>query len=78
MPNRQWLRIMNNNIKVERARNDLSQTALAEKVGVTRQTIYAIETKRFIPSAALAFKLASVLEVPVDDLFELEGADWEE
>jgi putative transcriptional regulator len=69
---------MNNNIKVERARNDLSQTALAEKVGVTRQTIYAIETKRFIPSAALAFKLASVLEVPVDDLFELEGADWEE
>ncbi|NIT58229.1 MAG: helix-turn-helix domain-containing protein [Aliifodinibius sp.] len=68
---------MNNNIKVERARNDLSQSALAEKVGVTRQTIYAIETKRFIPSAALAFKLASVLEVPVDELFELEESDWD-
>ena len=69
---------MNNNLKVERARNDLSQSALAEKVGVTRQTIYAIETKRFIPSAALAFKLASVLNVPVSDLFELEESDWED
>ncbi|HLR26347.1 MAG TPA: helix-turn-helix transcriptional regulator [Fodinibius sp.] len=69
---------MNNNIKVERARNELSQTALAEKVGVTRQTIYAIETKRFVPSAALAFKLASVLSIAVDELFELEEADWEE
>ena len=69
---------MNNNIKVERARNELSQTALAEKVGVTRQTIYAIETKRFVPSAALAFKLASVLNIAVDELFELEEADWEE
>ncbi|NGP87225.1 helix-turn-helix transcriptional regulator [Fodinibius halophilus] len=69
---------MNNNIKVERARHGLSQTALAEKVGVTRQTIYAIETKRFIPSTALAFKLASVLEIEVDELFELEESDWEE
>lgn len=69
---------MNNNIKVERARHELSQTALAKKVGVTRQTIYAIETKRFIPSAALAFKLASVLDIKVDELFELEESDWKE
>lgn len=68
---------MNNTIKVERARNDLSQTDLAEKVGVTRQTIYAIETKRFVPSTVLAFKLASVLNVEVTELFELEDEDWE-
>ena len=68
---------MNNSIKVERARNDLSQTELAEQVGVTRQTIYAIETKRFIPSTVLAFKLAKVLQVEVEDLFELEESDWE-
>lgn len=69
---------MNNTIKVERARNELSQTGLAEKAGVTRQTIYAIESKRFIPSTVLAFKLASILHVKVTELFELEDSDWDE
>ena len=68
---------MNNTIKVERARNDMSQTDLAEKVGVTRQAIYAIEKKKFIPSAVLAFKIASALKVEVAELFELEESDWE-
>lgn len=67
---------MNNTIKVERARNNMSQTDLAEKVGVTRQTIYAIETKRFIPSTVLAFKIAEILNIRVEDLFELEPSDW--
>ncbi len=67
---------MNNTIKVERARNNMSQTDLADKAGVTRQTIYAIETKRFIPSTVLAFKLAEILKVDVTDLFELEDSDW--
>ena len=68
---------MNNTIKVERARNNMSQTELAEKAGVTRQTIYAIETRRFIPSTVLAFKLAKILQIEVTDLFELEEQDWE-
>jgi putative transcriptional regulator len=68
---------MNNTIKVERARNNLSQSDLAEKAGVTRQTIYAIETKRFIPSTVLSFKLAQILKVEVTDLFELEEEDWD-
>jgi len=68
---------MNNTIKVERARNNLSQSDLAEKAGVTRQTIYAIETKRFIPSTVLAFKLARILQIEVTDLFELEDEDWD-
>ncbi|MEM8969791.1 MAG: helix-turn-helix transcriptional regulator [Bacteroidota bacterium] len=67
---------MKNLIKVERARNDLSQASLAEKVNVTRQTIHAIEKRRFVPSTALALKIASVLSIKVDELFELEEEDW--
>jgi putative transcriptional regulator len=67
---------MKNLIKVERARNDLSQAALAEKVNVTRQTIHAIEKGRFVPSTALALKVACVLKIKVDDLFQLEESDW--
>ncbi len=67
---------MKNLIKVERARGDLSQAALAEKVNVTRQTIHAIEKGRFVPSTALALKIAHVLNVKADYLFELEESDW--
>ena len=67
---------MKNLIKVERARNNLSQAVLAEKVNVTRQTIHAIEKSRFVPSTALALKIASVLNVKVDELFALETSDW--
>lgn len=67
---------MKNLIKVERARNDMSQAVLAEKVNVTRQTIHAIEKGRFVPSTALAMKIAVVLKVNIDDLFELEEDDW--
>lgn len=68
---------MKNLIKVERARNNLSQVELAEKVGVSRQTIHAIETGKFIPSTVLALKLARVLNIEIRDLFELEDGDWE-
>ncbi|MTI29907.1 helix-turn-helix transcriptional regulator, partial [Xanthovirga aplysinae] len=50
---------MLNTIKVERARHDMSQSDLAEKIGVSRQTIHAIEKKKFIPSTLLALKLAN-------------------
>ena len=68
---------MKNLIKVERARSELSQAALAEKVNVTRQTIHAIEKGRFVPSTALAFKIASIFNIKVDELFELEESDWD-
>ena len=67
---------MKNLIKVERARHDMSQAVLAEKVNVTRQTIHAIEKGRFVPSTALAMKIAFTLRIKVDDLFELEKEDW--
>jgi len=66
---------MKNSIKIERARNNFTQGDLAEKVGVSRQTINSIETKKYIPSAVLALKIAKVFQMKVDDLFELEADD---
>ena len=66
---------MKNNIKIERARHNFTQGDLAEKVGVSRQTINSIETKKYIPSAVLALKIAKIFNMKVDDLFELEDED---
>ncbi len=66
---------MINNIKVERARNNLTQNDLAERVGVSRQTINSIETKKYIPSTVLALKIAKILKVPFEELFQLEKDD---
>lgn len=68
---------MKNIIKVERARNNLTQAELAEKVKVARQTIIAIEGGKFVPSAVLAFKIAEVLNCKADEIFELEEKDWQ-
>ena len=68
---------MTNTIRIARARHKLSQAALAERVQVTRQTINAVESGRFNPSAVLALKLAAVLQVRIDDLFTLEEGDWD-
>ncbi|WP_119079920.1 helix-turn-helix transcriptional regulator [Chitinophaga alhagiae] len=67
---------MKNFIKVERARKNLTQAELAEKVKVARQTIIAIEAGKFVPSTILAFKIARVLDCKADDLFTLEEEDW--
>ena len=68
---------MKNLIKLERARQNLTQAELAEKVKVARQTIIAIEAGRFVPSSILAFKIASVLNCRADEIFKLEDKDWE-
>jgi putative transcriptional regulator len=67
---------MKNLIKVERARQNLTQAELAEKVKVARQTIISIEAGRFVPSTILAFKIAKVLRCKVDEIFEIEDQDW--
>lgn len=64
---------MKNRIKVYRAMHDLTQETLAEKLGVTRQTIHAIEKEKYDPSLELAFKLARFFEVQIEDLFFYEG-----
>ena len=68
---------MKNSIKVERARHDMTQAELADKVKVARQTIIAIEAGKFVPSTVLAFKIAKVLNCKADDMFELEERDWQ-
>jgi putative transcriptional regulator len=64
-----------NRLRVARAERDLSQGELARAVEVSRQTISSIETGQYCPSALLAFRLATVLETPVDELFWLEGVE---
>lgn len=60
-------------LRVARAERGLSQEQLAEAAGVSRQTISSIETGQYCPSTVLALVLASVLDMPVDSLFWLEG-----
>jgi len=62
---------LENHVKQHRARLNLTQQDLADRVGVRRQTILAIEKGHYVPSALLAFHIARVLGMKVDDLFEL-------
>jgi len=64
-----------NNIKVYRAIHDLTQESLAEKVGVTRQTINAIEKGKYDPSLDLAFKLSRLFNTRIEDIFLYEGGE---
>lgn len=66
---------MKNRIRAERAELRMTQQALAEATGVSRQTINAIETGRFVPSTILALKIARVFGKPVEQIFQLEPDD---
>ena len=61
---------MKNNLRVERARVRMTQQELADKTGVTRQTIVAIEQGKFNPSTVLALKMARVFGVTIEALFK--------
>ncbi len=61
---------MRNKLKVYRATYDLTQEALAEKLGVTRQTIISIESGKYDPSLGLAFKIAGLFKVKIEDVFD--------
>jgi len=60
---------MKNRIKVYRAMHDLTQEGLANELGVTRQTILAIEKGKYDPSLELAFKIARFFGVTIEDIF---------
>lgn len=62
---------LENTIKVERAKKNLTQEDLARLIGVSRQTINAVEKGRYVPSTALALKMSVVFEVPVNEFFRL-------
>ena len=64
---------MNNRLKVLRAERNWSQADLAEQLGVSRQTVNALETCRYDPSLPLAFKIARVFEQPIESIFSAQG-----
>lgn len=66
---------MKNTLKVERAKMDLTQQDLAERVGVSRQTINSIEADRYVPSTVLAIKISEVFNTTVNAIFTLEEDD---
>lgn len=66
---------MKNNVKVQRAIHNLTQQDLAERIGVSRQTINAMEAGKYVPSTVLALKLAKLFEKDVTEIFELEATD---
>ena len=66
---------MKNNIKISRAERSMTQQQLADAVGVSRQTVNAIESGRFIPSTVLALKVARLFGKPVEQVFILEDED---
>ncbi len=64
---------LDNRIRVFRAEHLLSQSELAERIGVTRKTISTIEVGRFVPSTVIALKLARYFSVPVEEIFSLHS-----
>jgi putative transcriptional regulator len=70
--------MLRNRVRELRARHEFSQTELAKRVGVTRQTIGFIEKGDFSPSIALSLRLAKHLQVKIDELFWLEEEDFDE
>ena len=62
---------MRNFVRMHRARLDITQEELAQRLGVSRQTIHAIERGKAEPSVALALQIARFFEMPVDELFQL-------
>ncbi len=63
---------MKNNIRVYRAKLNLTQDDLSNRLGVSRQTINSIENNKYFPSLELGLRLAKVFDCKVDDLFSLD------
>lgn len=66
---------MKNRIRVARAEVRMTQQQLAEAIGVSRQTINAIESGKFVPSTVLALKMARLFDKNVEEIFQLEDED---
>jgi putative transcriptional regulator len=66
---------MRNKVKEERLKQEIAQTEFADQLSVSRQTIHAIETGKYIPTTTLALKIAKLLNKKVEELFLLEKTD---
>ena len=66
---------MKNRLKIARAEFDITQEELAKRIGVSRQTINAVESGRYVPSTVLALKMAQVFGKNVEEIFILDDDD---
>ncbi len=66
-------RVRNNIRKLRFFRDEMTQQQLADKVGVTRQTIIAMEQEKYSPSLELAFRIARIFDVPLDQVFSYDA-----
>ena len=66
---------MKNTIRIERAILNITQAELADKIKVSRQTINAIESNKYVPSTILALKIAKVFKKNLEEIFQLEEGD---
>lgn len=72
------MKLLNNVRRCRFDAEEMSQQELADRVGVTRMTIYSIEKGRYVPSAALALKIARVFGKPVEEIFSLPDEEGDE
>jgi len=70
MPKAKSTKVTNSIRALRFAADEMTQADLAERVGVTRQTVIAIEQGRYSPSLEMAFQIAKAFEVPLDDVFQ--------
>lgn len=73
MPSKNQERLTNRIRRLRFDNGEMTQQELAERVGVTRQTIIALEAGKYVPSLLLAFRLATAFRVTVEDVFQYEG-----
>jgi putative transcriptional regulator len=67
--------ITNNIRKLRFERNEMTQQDLADRIGVTRQTVNAIELGKYSPSLEIAFRIAAVFEAPLEQVFQYRSAE---
>jgi putative transcriptional regulator len=73
MPGKKQEKLANRIRRLRFDNEEMTQQALAERIGVTRQTIIALEAGKYVPSLLLAFRLAAAFGVRVEDVFQYEG-----
>lgn len=66
---------MKNRIRVLRAERDWSQAEVADRLGIARQTVNALETGKYAPSLPLAFKISKLFSKPVEDIFDADSVE---
>jgi putative transcriptional regulator len=67
---------MENRLRVLRAEREWSQAELAQRLGVSRQTVNAVETGKYDPSLPLAFKLARIFGMAIEDIFKFDADEF--